>query len=82
MTKLTTTVTTKGQVVIPKQIRSALDIRVGQMLQFMLEDGYMIVKPVMTTREAQGFIKTNRRATDADYKKAITKAVKQKHDRI
>jgi len=40
------TVTTKGQVTIPKAIRRALDIQERDMLLFCIEEGRLIVTPL------------------------------------
>ncbi len=75
-----TTVTTKGQVVIPKHIREKLGIKPSDKLRFKLEKGCIMAEPVMTTSEAFGFIKTNIKASQADYEQAISTARKKKHE--
>ena len=40
------TLTSKGQIVIPKQIRDRLDLHAGDMMDFVLqEDGSVLLKP-------------------------------------
>lgn len=43
---MATTVTSKGQVTIPKRVREALGLRAGAKVEFVLEEGHAIVEPV------------------------------------
>ena len=52
-----TTVTTKGQVTIPKKIREGLGIRPKDKLDFSQEEGKIIVTPVKTLRDYRGAVK-------------------------
>jgi AbrB family looped-hinge helix DNA binding protein len=54
----TATVTTKGQVTIPKEVRKRLGIETGDRLSFVLqEDGSVIVKPITRhVRELGGLL--------------------------
>ena len=38
------TVTSKGQVTIPKKVREALDLRPGSEVDFVLEDGKVVLR--------------------------------------
>lgn len=40
----TTTITVKGQVTIPKQIRDALGLTPGSRVEFAIEDGRLVVR--------------------------------------
>jgi antitoxin PrlF len=55
----TATLTTKGQVTIPKEVREQLGVETGDRLSFLVqEDGTVIVKPI--TRHVQdlaGFLR-------------------------
>jgi AbrB family looped-hinge helix DNA binding protein len=46
MNRQITTISTKGQLVIPVQIRDALGIEPGTRVALTLEDGAMILRPV------------------------------------
>jgi AbrB family looped-hinge helix DNA binding protein len=54
-----TTVTTKGQVTIPKRIRDALGIRAGdRVVFFRAEDGRIVVEPeTVDIRSLRGILK-------------------------
>ena len=54
----TATVTTKGQVTIPKQVREHLGVDTGDRLSFVVqEDGTVIVKPITRhVRELGGLL--------------------------
>ena len=41
-----TTLTSKGQVTIPKQVRDALGLKRGMQVEFILEDGRAILEPL------------------------------------
>ena len=51
----TVTVSPKFQVVIPKEIRDALGIRVGDRLQAIRYRGRVELVPIMSNAEARGF---------------------------
>ncbi len=46
MATLTATITSKGQITIPKSVRDALGLAEGQQVIFMLEDGRAYLHPV------------------------------------
>jgi AbrB family looped-hinge helix DNA binding protein len=54
----TATMTTKGQVTIPKEVREHLGVETGDRLSFVVqEDGTVIVKPITRhVRELGGFL--------------------------
>jgi AbrB family looped-hinge helix DNA binding protein len=54
----TATLTTKGQVTIPKEVRAHLGVDTGDRLNFVVqEDGTVIVKPITRhVRELGGFL--------------------------
>lgn len=48
-----TTLTSKGQVTIPKSIRDRLGLKPGHQVEFVADrEGRVMVKPVVTTRRA------------------------------
>jgi AbrB family looped-hinge helix DNA binding protein len=60
----TATVTTKGQITIPKEVRDHLGVETGDRLSFVVqEDGTVIVKPITRhVRELGGLLRrTGRR---------------------
>lgn len=58
----TATITSKGQVTIPKELRDALHLQAGHRLEFELrEDGSVLVRPrTFDALRLFGVLKTNR----------------------
>lgn len=70
----TSTVTQKGQVTIPAQVRRKLGLRTGDRVRFVEEGDRIVVKPVPSDVEAAfGLAKARRSASLADYDAAIRK---------
>jgi AbrB family looped-hinge helix DNA binding protein len=53
----TVTVSPKYQVVIPKEVREALGIQVGEKLDAIPYRGHIALVPVRSIRSARGFLK-------------------------
>jgi len=53
----TVTVSSKFQVVIPKQVREALGIKAGQKLDAIPYRGHIALVPVRSLKNARGFLK-------------------------
>jgi AbrB family looped-hinge helix DNA binding protein len=52
-----TKVSSKFQVVIPKEVREGMDLRVGQELQVIAKGGVITLVPERTLSSLQGFAK-------------------------
>ena len=52
-----TTVSSRYQVVIPKEVREQLDIKPGQKLQVIVKHGVIHLVPVLALRDLVGFVK-------------------------
>lgn len=52
------TVTSKGQVTIPKEIRALLHIRTNDKLDFILEGERVLIAPVKTLLDLRGAVRT------------------------
>ncbi len=52
---MATTVTSKGQVTVPKNIRDYLDLRAGSKVEFVMgAHGDVVIKPAAVDEEANG----------------------------
>jgi antitoxin PrlF len=72
------TITSKGQITIPKEVREELGLRVGDRVAFrVLDDGRIVVEPeTIDLRELKGALKPKRTGvTLADMEAAIRAAV-------
>lgn len=75
------TITSKGQITIPKEVREELGLRVGDRVAFrVLDDGRVVVEPeTIDLRELKGALKPKRTGvTLADMEAAIRAAVKKR----
>jgi AbrB family looped-hinge helix DNA binding protein len=63
-----TTVTSKGQVTIPKAVRDELGLRAGDRIAFrILDDGTVVVEPeTVDLLSLQGILKPERRGVSID----------------
>ncbi len=52
-----TTVSSRYQVVIPKEVREQLDIQPGQKMQVIAKHGIVHLVPVVPLRDLVGFVK-------------------------
>lgn len=71
----TATVTSKGQVTIPKDVRDALHLKQGTRLTFVVQsDGSVVVRPATRSlRDMMGMLKATRHATVEDMNEAIAR---------
>jgi AbrB family looped-hinge helix DNA binding protein len=67
MTEGVSTVTRKGQVTVPIEIRKALDIKQGDRVAFTLEDGHAKLRPQRSYVErTRGILKTDQPPMSAE----------------
>lgn len=75
----TAKVSTKGQVVIPQAIRQKLGVKPSDLVEFVLQDGSVVVRPIRTVEEMKGFlhfaVKGKKPLTIAEEKEAIAQAI-------
>lgn len=70
----TSTVTTKGQVLIPKTIRKQLGIKPFDRVSFDVKNEKVMLEVSDSVDSMMGFVKTKKRLTDSQLKKAINQA--------
>ena len=73
------TVTTKGQVTIPKGIREMLNIKPNDRVDFILEGDRAVLVPVKTLKDLRGVVSRKPRRTLAEERR---KAKQQVADRV
>ena len=56
---LTSTITQKGQVTIPKKIRNALNLKTNDKVIFVRRGNSIIIKPVRDVSSLRGIIRVN-----------------------
>jgi len=76
-----TSMSEKGQVVIPKPIREGLDLRPSDTLQVGVENGKIILSPIPKINEFLGVIKVKKPITKQEIKVAARKRVLEKAKR-
>ncbi len=69
------TITTKGQVTIPKKIRDALNINPHDKLDFEQAGDRIVMTPVKTLKAFRGAVKTAARTSASDQRAAAKAAV-------
>lgn len=72
------TITQKGQVYIPKTIRTKFGLKPYSKVNFEDRDEFIVIKPVKTTDEMLGFVTSAKSYSDAEYKQAVQSALKEK----
>lgn len=66
--------TSKGQITIPHELREALQLHPGDRLGFeLVDDKILIFKKTTDISHAFGMYKINKKITDADIQKSIEK---------
>lgn len=69
------TVTIKGQVTIPKEVRDLLHIHPNDKVDFIIEGGRAVIVPVRTLKELRGAVAPKESATIALERHAAKQAV-------
>ncbi|MBI2032234.1 MAG: AbrB/MazE/SpoVT family DNA-binding domain-containing protein [Candidatus Levybacteria bacterium] len=75
----TSTITQKGQVAIPKEIRDFFNLKASDKLHFSVENNKIVAEPVISVKEMRGFIKTKKVLSKKEMKKIIRDAVLEKY---
>jgi AbrB family looped-hinge helix DNA binding protein len=72
------TITQKGQVVIPLSIRRFLGLEASDRLYFEVEKGVIVAKPIDSIEEAMGMIEAKKKVSKNELKKTVTETVLEK----
>ncbi len=75
----TSTITQKGQVAIPKEIRDFFNLKTSDKLHFSVEKNKIVAEPILSTESMFGFIKTKKVLSKREMKKIIRDAVLEKY---
>ena len=75
--QMISTVTSKGQVVIPAPIRNMLNIKPDDRVIFDIWGSKIMAEKASTTEEMYGFVKSKKRLTDKQLEKAINTATQE-----
>jgi antitoxin PrlF len=76
------TITSKGQITIPKAIRDHLKVKAGDRVKlFVHADGRVVILPTIPVTALRGIAKTRRHATIAQMKDAIEATAVQRAKR-
>lgn len=73
-----TTVSTKGQVVIPQLFRQTLGLKPNDKLAFKLEGKRLVAEKVASVEDFLGFVPAKRRLTKNEMKQIIIGGVRNK----
>jgi len=75
------TVTSKGQVTIPKEIRDELGLIPSSRIIFQSQGDEILVKPITNFLDLKGSVKGSRRYSDHKADQAVLRAVKQAYEK-
>ncbi len=75
--QMTSTVTSKGQVVIPAPIRNMLNIKPFDRVIFAVSGLKIVAEKASTTEAMYGFVKSKKKLTNRQLEKAIDKAMQE-----
>ncbi len=82
--QLSSKITSKGQVTVPKKIRNDLNVSAGDVIQFVKKGDDVVIKPIKTLLDLKGIIKTDRKLDDWETarKKAVEYVTKSVMERL
>lgn len=72
------TITSKGQITIPKAIRESMNLNPKDKIDFILEGDRVILYPIKTLQDFRGCIETKGISTLAEERKKFRKAIQAK----
>lgn len=69
------TLTQKGQIVIPKPIRDFFNLKAFDRLYFAVSNNKIVAKPIISINEVYGMVKAAKKVSKAEYKRTIRRRV-------
>jgi antitoxin PrlF len=72
------TVTSKGQVTIPKEIRLFLNIKPSDKIDFSVENDQVVIKPLKTLKNFRGSVPSNGKGNIEDERKHAKNLISKK----
>ncbi len=73
---LTSKITSKGQITLPKAVRKLLNVQEGNVIVFEKENDKIVIKPGRTLRDFKGLLKSTNKGENFDeIRKKIKKYV-------
>lgn len=80
--QMTSTVTSKGQVLIPSAIRDVLNINPFDRVTFSVAGSKIVAEKAATTTDMYGFVKTKHKLTDFQLESAINEATEEELSQV
>lgn len=63
---LTSKITSKGQITLPKEVRKLLNVQEGNVIVFEKENDKIVIKPAKTLRDFKGLLKDTNKGENFD----------------
>jgi len=70
---LTSKITSKGQITLPKEVRKLLNVQEGNVIVFEKENDKIVIKPAKTLRDFKGLLKNTKKEETFDEIRKIVK---------
>lgn len=75
----TATISQKGQIVVPKEIRDNLNIEPKDKLNISIESGKVILQPAPTIDDVFGMVKTDKELSKKEMKTIVQEEIDKKY---
>lgn len=73
---MTSKITSKGQITLPKEVRKLLNVQEGNIIVFERENDKIVIKSAKTLRDFKGLLKdTNKEETFEEIRKIVKTSV-------
>ena len=71
-------ITSKGQITLPKEIRTFLNVKPSDRVNFVIEAGSVFLKPVKTLKDFKGSVQSNKKTSIQEERKQAQTEVSKK----